>query len=97
MINEPCITKFMDASTGHMTKSDCEKLEQWARERTAPVYELQEYGFLVYVGEIEDNWPSTEMSPAFLKVLGAAREANCDYVRFDRDGKVYPELEAFEW
>jgi len=97
MITDPFVFKVLDISTGHMTLEDNNKLTSEAQDGHAPVYELREYGFLVYVGEIEENWPDDEMSSAFRKVLDTAKELGCDYVRFDRDGREYPELQKFEW
>lgn len=97
MSMEPLILKMLDMSTGHMTREDAEFLTKEAHGGTAPVYELSEYGWLVYVGEIEDNWPDDALSPAFRKVLEWAAKMYCDYVRFDRDGRVYEFLPTFDW
>ena len=97
MITNPFVFKVFDVSTGHMTKKDADELEAECHGGYAPVYELHEYGWLVYVGEIEDNWPEEEMSTAFRDVLEEAKELGCDYVRFDRDGREYPELPKFNW
>lgn len=98
MITDPFVFKVLDISTGHLTKEDAERLGNESNKGLAPVYELHEYGWLVYVGEIEDNWQNEpEMSEHFVKVLETANELGCDYVRFDRDGREYPELQKFEW
>ena len=97
MITDPFVFKVLDISTAHMSKEDSQKLQAEADNGHAPVYELRDYGFLVYVGEIEENWPDDEMSSAFRKVLDSAKELGCDYVRFDRDGREYAELEKFNW
>lgn len=36
-------------------------------------------------------------SQALKDVLQAAADLGCDYVRFDRDGRVYDELPTFDW
>jgi hypothetical protein len=91
------IFKVLDISTGHMTQDDNQVLElNRDTDGPMPAYELKEYGWLVYVGELEDNWKE-DMSPAFVEVLKKAQELGCDYVRFDRDGRVYDELPTFEW
>jgi len=97
MITDPFVFKVLDISTGHMTKDDSLGLDANSHSGPAPVYELHEYGWLVYVGEIEESWPGEDWSEAFRKVLNAAKELGCDYVRFDRDGREYPELQKFEW
>lgn len=97
MIKDPYIFKVFDLSTEHMAKGDSQVLEQLAFMELAPVYSLRDYGFLVYVGDIEENWPPGMMSKAFMAVLETTRELGCNYARFDRDGIAYPELETFEW
>lgn len=96
-LSNPFVFKVLDISTGHMTKEDAEKLSLNDPDKTLglPSYELDEYGWLVYIGEMEDNWAN--MSPEFNKVLTLANDLGCDYVRFDRDGREYPELPSFDW
>ena len=95
MLTNPFIFPVLDVSTAHMTQEDADQLSAEYRCGQAPVYELSEYGWLCYAGEIEENWD--KMSPAFLNVMRAAKELKCDYVRFDRDGREYPELQKFDW
>lgn len=99
MIADPAIYKVLDISTCHISEVDKENLENEAQYGIGlgTVYELADYGFLVYVGDLADNWSSDLVSPAFKKVMDVAKELGCDYVRFDRDGREYPELERFEW
>ena len=96
MITNPFIFPVLDVSTAHMTVEDNQRLQASKQsDDCLPAYELSEYGWLCYVGEIEENWD--KMSPAFLCVMRAAKELKCDYVRFDRDGREYPELQKFDW
>ena len=76
-----------------MSRVDNVLLEETWQDLCA--YELREYGWLCYVGELEDNW--TGFSKEFRNVLTQARELGCDYVRFDRDGREYDGLPTFEW
>jgi hypothetical protein len=92
-LENPFIFRVLDVSTGHISLSDVDGLENSGR----PVYELEGFGWLVYVGELEDNWPSDVFSGAFINILRKAQELECDYVRFDRDGREYPELQTFDW
>jgi len=94
-MNNPFIFRVLDISTGHMTREDSERLFAESEDLTA--YELGEYGWLVYVGEIDDNWPEENWSGAFRNVLQAAKGLGCDYVRFDRDGREYEGLPTFDW
>lgn len=95
VIKEPYIFKVLDISTGHITEDDAKRLE--ANEDRITAYSLHEYGWLVYIGEIIENWPKKYWSPAFRKVLRVAKELGCEYVRFDRDGTEYDGLPKFDW
>lgn len=97
MITDPLIFKVLDISTNHMSREDVDNLDQEVAGGMAPVYVLKEYGWLIYVGEINDNWPGEQWSEAFLNVLKLAADLGCDYVRWDRDGLIYDELPFFDW
>lgn len=99
MIKDPFIFQVLDISTGHMTKEDSERLTAAVIKGDVPVYELSEYGWLIYVGELEENWPAEDgWSTEFRQVLREAQtEHSCDYVRFDRDGREYDEFRRFDW
>lgn len=92
-LTDPFIFKVLDISTGHMTEDDNTKLAEGLGR--LPVSELNEYGYLVYIGELEENWD--HMSDAFKNVLLTARAHGCEYVRFDADGRAYDELPVFDW
>jgi hypothetical protein len=94
-ITDPFIFRVLDISTSHMTAKDAVKLSD--PERNMSAYELSEYGWLAYIGELEHNWPKGVMSAAFRLVLKVAKQMGCEWVRFDRDGREYPELKTFEW
>ena len=92
MIKDPFIFRVLDISTGHMTRADARWL---GSHDDLSAYELGEYGWLCYIGEIDDNWSG--MSQEFRTVLMQAKELGCDYVRFDRDGREHDELPSFDW
>jgi len=94
-MKDPFIFRVLDICTCHMTLEDARMLEENIRDLSA--YELGEYGWLCYVGEISDNWNTDGWSEAFVNVLKKAKELGCDYVRFDRDGREYDELPVFDW
>jgi len=100
-LKDAFIFKVLDISTAHMTLEDSKGLatnSSSAANAMAPVYELGEYGWLAYVGEIDDNWPVEDgWSEAFRTVMKTAQAMGCDYVRWDRDGRDYEELEKFNW
>jgi len=92
---EPLILRMLDISTMHMEFIDNVRLQERLEELCA--YDLVGSGWLLYVGELDDNWPKEDWSAAFRKVLEWARDMNCDYVRFDRDGQEYEFLPTFDW
>lgn len=87
------VSKMLDVSTGHLSKEDHMRLKY--REPELPVYELDEYGWLVYVGEINENWE--EFSEDFNKIIVEAKKQGCEYVRFDRDVIIYKSFKVFDW
>lgn len=95
-IKDAFVFRTLDISTNHVTREDALKLDA-CDDGTICAYNLGEYGWLVYVGEIEDNWPADEWSAAFRNIMLTARDMDCDYVRFDRDGREYEELPLFDW
>lgn len=97
MLTDAFVFRVLDLSTSHMTLDDNQVLEL-NRDSTGvmPAYELGEYGWFCYVGEIDENWKE-DMSEAFLVIMQKAKEMGCEYVRFDRDGRTYDELPVFDW
>ena len=97
-LKDPFIFKVLDISTGHMTKEDNQRLQNANSNNMAiSAYELEEYGWLAYVGDIDNNWPTEDWSTAFRTVMETAKEMGCNYVRFDRYGRDYEELPKFDW
>jgi hypothetical protein len=98
-LKDPFIFRVLDISTGHMTKEDNERLQYLESNCKAySGYELRDYGWLLYVGEIEENWSEDDKwSSAFMNIMKTAQKAGCEYVRFDRDGRDYDELPKFDW
>jgi hypothetical protein len=92
---KPRIVKVLDCSTGHVLKSDMDRLEQ--ADCPIPVHNYPE-GAWVYVhnsGEEEDDLPG--FSEAFVNVYRTARECGCTWLRLDCDGEEYEELAEFDW
>jgi hypothetical protein len=96
-LEKPLIFHVLDVGTRHMSKEDSDVLQRYVRNNEHPVYELAEYGWLIYATPVDGCWPGKELSDALKKVLSVANALGCDYVRFDRDGEIYPEFERFHW
>lgn len=66
------------------------------------VTQLYEYGFIIFVGDGDEPmlWEyefDDKYSLALKNLLIMARELGCRYLKVDRDGKEYEDLEKFEW
>ena len=96
LLTRPYIFKVFDVSTGHMTVKDAQQLGDGSDTTCCIAYELSEYGWLVYIDTGNSSY-GKGMSSAFKKILKIAGELGCEYVRFNRDGAVYPELKSFVW
>lgn len=94
-MKSPFIFEVLDISTAHMTQADATQLQE--NLESFPAYELGEYGWLCYVGELEENWPMHKVSATLRDIMKQAKELGCDYVRFDRDGREYDDLPKFDW
>ena len=94
-MKNPIITRALDASTVHITQEDAQNLD---RGDAVACYTLDEYGWLVYVGEPEsdlENYPG--FSDAFLGLISSCREHGCEYLRLDKDGADYDDMPTFDW
>jgi len=93
-------------STGHVTKEDCEKLDQdfQRSEHALIVYVKDEYGFWVYVpsdqavfAETHQNAQQAGYSEAFLHIFTLARNQGCIWLMLDRDAEQIDGLPQFDW
>lgn len=91
---------FLDLSTAHLTSTTRERLDQVAEYGTAVMEGLPTVyshpdgcGWLVYVPPEDDHYAGA--APDLLYVLAYAREQDCDYVLFDRDALIDPNLPDF--
>ena len=87
-ISKECREALVDASKGiyRDAESELSVLEQF------PIYK-DEYSFRIYIFETPE---STEY-PELDKILKAAIENECVWLRFDRDGPIYESFDVFEW
>ena len=95
------IFKVLDVSSAHMTEddNDCLSYHDYLNvndERIPVLMTTNGYmipTFIVPEGPHQDD----VVSRAFLDVMLYAYDMGCDYVWFDGDGTVYPNLPVFEW
>lgn len=94
--------QYADISTAHIAESDdiaLHLLAQAAGPSWAAPFRWgdEQFGWYISVeGAVEDD-DLAAFSPAFRRLMKQAREADIPYVRFDRDGTEYEDLQRFEW
>lgn len=100
------IRRFADLSTAHLTENlaswleeECARqAEDRATEGMTSVWNLGS-GFLVWVPDPAFDREEYDriIDPVLAKILDAARAAGAEYVLFDRDAAVCPDLPSFDW
>jgi hypothetical protein len=89
------VFKYMDLSTGHITKATSEFLQKHAQS-TDPspviVYEKANYGFMIVVDGNKRNVPKD-----LKKILALAIQNDCYFIMLDRDGTIIQSLPFYEW
>ena len=86
-------------STAHMTQADSE-LMPYASEVTGLVsYEMDEYGWLIYVNDefLNNTSNLSDFSDSFRQAIKLAQDNGCEWLRFDRDADTVDELPEHEW
>jgi hypothetical protein len=91
--------KMLDISTGHIERNDVDllELEEWCSALPFMCLSYPE-GFILSLGAVE-NVPDAcaRLSSSFQTIVRLAKEQGYDFINFDRDGEVYPELKTFDW
>ena len=100
------IQKVLVVSTGHITADDNNSLLHYPYNPQdlshSLIVDSFEYGYNIYVN-LDKNEPKIEDSPdwnysdALKKLMQLARSLGCTYLKLDRDGETYDDLESFEW
>jgi hypothetical protein len=60
-LEKPLIFHVLDVGTRHMSKEDSDVLQRYVRNNEHPVYELAEYGWLIYATPVDGCWPGKEL------------------------------------
>lgn len=77
-------------STGNLSFQTC---NVWMNQTDHAVFEKADYGWFVYVAE-----PGDDDIPGDLRdCLALARRCRCDWIMFDRDAAISPDLPSFDW
>lgn len=93
MISNPYTYKTLDVSLTHITEKDNDQLNYLQMRGYA--ISGTDYGYIFYI-ETEKSWDNF-FSPQFLEIVCIAIDLECEYIRFDEDGKHYPELKEYDW
>lgn len=103
-MSNPSVRKYLDISTGHITKEDSERLaaDALARRPFHPIVEESWYGWWVYAPtELKKEWApevsARGYSKEFIGVLAYARKHRCTWIKLDCDAPVVPGLPVFDW
>lgn len=92
------VRKFLDLSTGHLSRDDRDQLTQMLAQ--GPLYTpgnclVGPYGWMIYAEEEPDTSTWSEV-PGLAALLARARELDCDYVLLDADGPTDETLPFFD-
>lgn len=85
---------LMDVSTSHLTEAAATYLHHEGLMRSGDliVYEKGEYGwFLPVIEEMDTPHPSLNI------VIAEARARNVEWIMFDSDGEVWPDIPTYDW
>lgn len=85
------IEKTLVLSTGHIKKSDADKL---TKEGQLTVWQSQ-FGFILYTGYDKTAYQHYSIHLRYLIKL--ARSLGCSYLKLDADGELNDNLECFDW
>lgn len=93
------IRKYLELSTGHVTKEDRELFDdgdpKWP-------FNKHEYGWWVWVPDILDDYQAEMFAESGLShnvwaAIHYARSHGCDWIRYDCDAIASDDLPFFEW
>ena len=91
------IHKTLVISTSHMTVNDGLLLKD-AEEYGLTVYEMGEYGWIIYVHrEMIKISQINKFTGAFQVAIKLAQKLQCLWLRFDWDANTIEELRTFVW
>ncbi|MGG5810875.1 hypothetical protein [Falsiroseomonas sp. CW058] len=110
--DHPCVGRFLDISTAHITLEDDRILAQWAEcEMTKPLlrppYRVvrHAYGYFVHVrdepaeerAECEAAARDEGISECFLEIQAIARRHGCWWINIDRDASILDGAATNDW
>jgi len=93
------IYRYLDISTGHITKNDADLLRNDHEPDGAFLIGKYSEGFILSLGEYTEvsNVVGREFSKEFYDILNYAQLKGCCLLRLDADGMEFPNLPTFDW
>lgn len=93
------IYRYLDISTGHITKNDADLLKNDHEPDGAYLIGKYDEGFILSIGEYVEvgNVVGKEFSKEFNGIIQYAQLQGCCLLRFDADGMEFPDFPTFEW
>ena len=102
------ITRMLTISLSHISRETADLIndecDTWWNSSLPACYTKGEYGYMIHVPEdylvsgedgVEETYPDVPDDLHDCMLL--ARENNCQWLCFDRDGLVVDGLEVFDW
>lgn len=87
------IEKYLDLSTGHVSKETAEWLDENPKDLI--MYPKGEYGWIVYA--MQEELKSYNYPKDLVKVIKYAKKNGCVWIMFDRDGDQVDKLKLYNW
>jgi hypothetical protein len=96
------VLRYADVSTKHITEADDIVLHRLAASAgptwvSAFRWGTEQYGWYISVEGVLDEENLAAFSAGFRYLINEAHQADVNYIRFDRDGTTYDNLETFDW
>lgn len=96
------IYKYLDASTGHITKEDNALLQQTSTSEEIPGCYAYPYdcGYFISVypdSPTEEEKKESGLSENFFKIVEHARKNNCFILRLDAEGNELEGFDLIDW
>lgn len=93
------IQKIVVFSTTHITEGDNNRLEYEAtfkNESSSLIVDKFEYGYYIHIPS-EFSELIHIHSEALQNLLMIAKDIGCQYLKLDRDGQTYENIETYDW
>lgn len=96
---KPVIRSVLELSTAHLPEEYGSELSNESLDKQMYLSaDALECGFLLWLpSDPEDYYEGEDIPPEIVRVMTYARSHGAQYVRFDRDAEIVPDLPTWEW